>query len=97
MYIKVGYKGEFITRTCLRGFSRIDKFDSHVFKSSRKAMNRNWSNQKTNPALKPKREINKYYKKTKYNENKLLTVRAAISPKVATQQPKLNLKYNEQT
>ena len=39
----------------------------HV-KSNRKAMNRNWSNQKANPALKtkallkPEREINKYYK-----------------------------------
>ena len=53
-------------------------------------MNRNWSNQKANPALKTKREINKYYKKTKYNEDKLLTERAAISQKVATQQPKLN-------
>ena len=31
-------------------------------KSNRKAMNRNWSNQKANPALKPKREINKYHK-----------------------------------
>ena len=31
-------------------------------KTNRKAMNRNWSNQKANPALKPKREINKYYK-----------------------------------
>ena len=30
--------------------------------SNRKAMNRNWSNQKTNPALKTKREINKYHK-----------------------------------
>ena len=33
-------------------------------KSNRKAMNRNWGNQKANPALKTKREINKYYKKT---------------------------------
>ena len=30
-------------------------------KSNRKAMNRNWSNQKANPALKPKTG-NKYYK-----------------------------------
>ena len=60
------------------------------FKTNRKAMNRNWSNQKANPALKTKREINKIYKLTKYNENKLLTERAAISQKVATQQPKLN-------
>ena len=50
-----------------------------------KVMNRNSSNQKANPALKPKPEINKYYKQTKYNENKLLTERAAISQKVATQ------------
>ena len=59
-------------------------------KSNKKEMNRNWSNQKANPALKTKREINKYYKWTKYNGNKLLTQRAAISQKVATQQPKLN-------
>ena len=26
----------------------------HVYKSNRKAMNRNWSNQKANPALKTK-------------------------------------------
>ena len=31
-------------------------------KSNRKAMNRNWSNLKANPALKTKQEINKYYK-----------------------------------
>ena len=66
-------------------------------KSNRKAMNRNWSNKRQIPLLKPKREINKYYKLTKYNENKLLTERAAISQKVATQQPKLNKKSNEQT
>ena len=36
-------------------------FDKHN-QSNRKAMNRNWSNQKANPALKTKREINKYYK-----------------------------------
>ena len=60
-------------------------------KSNRKAMNRNWGKQKANPALlKPKREINKYYKLTKYNEKKLLTERAAISQKVVIQQPKLN-------
>ena len=33
-----------------------------VHKSNRKAMDRNWSNQKANPALKTKRELNKYYK-----------------------------------
>ena len=31
-------------------------------KSNRKAMNRNWRNQRQTPLLKPKREINKYYK-----------------------------------
>ena len=31
-------------------------------KSNRKAMNRNWSNQKANPALKTKAGNNKYYK-----------------------------------
>ena len=34
-----------------------------IFKSNRKAMNRNWSNQKANSAdLKPKRDINNYCK-----------------------------------
>ena len=33
-----------------------------IYKSNRKAMDRNWSNQKPNPALKTKREINIYYK-----------------------------------
>ena len=32
------------------------------YKSNRKAMNRNWSNQKSNPALKTKAGNNKYYK-----------------------------------
>ena len=31
-------------------------------KSNRKAMNRNWSNQKANPALKTKEGNKKYYK-----------------------------------
>ena len=53
-------------------------------------MNRNWGNQKANPA--PKTETgNKYILQIdKYNENKLITERAAISQKVVTQQPKLN-------
>ena len=34
--------------------------DNFLIKSNRKAMNRNWSNQKANPSLKTKREINKY-------------------------------------
>ena len=42
-------------------FTQITKL-TVVFKSNRKAMNRNWSNQKAYPALKTKREINKYYK-----------------------------------
>ena len=44
--------------------SREGTVDVNLFKkkSNRKAMNRNWSNQKANPALKTKREINKYYK-----------------------------------
>ena len=42
-YIKVGCKGVLMTRTC----SRDDK-------SNRTAMDRNWSNQKANPALKTK-------------------------------------------
>ena len=33
-----------------------------LIESNRKAMNRNWSNQKANPALKTKTGINKYYK-----------------------------------
>ena len=32
------------------------------YESNRKAMNMNWSNQKPNPALKTKLEINKKYK-----------------------------------
>ena len=56
-------------------------------KSIRKAMNRTGAIKRQITLVKPKREINKYYKKTKYNENKLLTERAAISQKVATQQP----------
>ena len=66
------------------------KKQKNIDTSNRKEMHRNWGDQKANPALKPKREINKYYKYTKYNENNLLTERAAISQKVATQQPKLN-------
>ena len=50
------------------GVSSIEmckNFSMHIVngrnnKSNRKAMNRNWSNQKANPALNPKREINKY-------------------------------------
>ena len=40
---------------------------------------------------------NQNHKQTRYNENKWLTEWAAISQKVVTQQPKPNLKYNEQT
>ena len=32
-------------------------YSVYWYKSNRKAMNRNWSNQKANPALKTKREI----------------------------------------
>ena len=53
---------------CLR-FKAQDILDTELLEiaqrpdeSNRKAMNRNWSNQKANPALKTKREINKYYK-----------------------------------
>ena len=60
-------------------------------------MNRNRSNQMAKPALKTKMGNNLNYKQTKYNENKWLTEWAAISLKVATQQPKPNKKYNEQT
>ena len=53
-------------------------------------MNRNWSNQKANPLLKPNWKVNKNYKLTKGNENIWPTERAAIFQKVATQQPKPN-------
>ena len=53
-------------------------------------MNRNWGNQKTNPALKTKLEYNQINKSTKYNEDKRPTEWAAISQKVVTQQPKPN-------
>ena len=53
-------------------------------------MNRNWSNQKANPALKTKAGNKNILQIDKMQENKLLTERAAISQKVATQQPKLN-------
>ena len=36
--------------------------DVDLVYGNRKAMNRNWSNQKANPALKTNTEINKYYK-----------------------------------
>ena len=48
-------------------------------------MNRNWSNQKTYPALKTKTEIDKIQP----------TERAALSQKVVTQQPKPNKNYHE--
>ena len=51
-------------------------------------MNRNWSNQKPNPALQPKWGIIKI--QTNYKENIWPTEWAAISQKVATQQPKPN-------
>ena len=52
-------------------------------------MNRNWNNQKANPALKTKTGNKQILQIDKKNENKLLTERAAISQKVATQLPKL--------
>ena len=58
--------------------------------SNRKAMNRNWSNQKANPAPKTKAGNKLILQIDKMQYNKLLTERAAISQKVATQQPKLN-------
>ena len=64
--------------------SEINIYSLNLSKSNSKAINRNWSNQRQIPLLKPKREINRYYKLTKYNKNKLLTERAAISQKVAT-------------
>ena len=49
---------------CENGLTHMTKMAAMPIygKSNRKAMNRNWSNQKANPALKTKREINKYYK-----------------------------------
>ena len=73
------------------------KQKQEIIKSNRKATNRNWSNQKPNPALKTKRETNKRHKQTKDNENTRQTERADTSQKAATQQPKPNQKQNEQT
>ena len=53
-------------------------------------MNRNWSNQKTNPTLKTKMENDQNHKQTKFNEDKRPTEWAAVSQKVYTQQPKPN-------
>ena len=39
-----------------------DDTHKNLNESNRKAMNTIWSNQKANPALKTKAEINKYYK-----------------------------------
>ena len=44
------------------GAATLHNHKTSANKSNRKAMNRNWSNQKANPALKTKTEINKYYK-----------------------------------
>ena len=51
-------------------------------------MNRNCSNQKPNPAIKTKGEINIYYKQAKDNENICPTEQAASFQKVASQLPK---------
>ena len=52
----------FGSNLCKRGNLRVKRFYINISKSNRKAMNRNWSNQKGNPALKTKREIIKYCK-----------------------------------
>ena len=68
------------------------------YESTRKVINRNWSNQKPQLALKTKMIIiKKNTNRPKYNENKWPIECVAISQKMATQQPKQNLKYNEQT
>ena len=46
----------------LFGAATLHNHKNSANKSNRKAMNRNRSNQKANPALKSKRNINKYYK-----------------------------------
>ena len=46
----------------LFGTATLHNHKNSANKSNRKAMNRNWGNQKANPALKTQREINKYYK-----------------------------------
>ena len=55
--------------------------------STRKAINRNWSNQKQHLALKTKmiNNLKKHTNKPKYNENKWPIEWAAISQKVATE------------
>ena len=57
-------------------------------KSNEKAMNRNWGNQKTNPALKNKLGNNQNHKYTKYNEHKGQLSVQLFPKKVVTQQPK---------
>ena len=47
-------------------------------------MDRNWSKQKANPALKTEIGIHQNYKYTKFNENKWPTEWAAISQKLVT-------------
>ena len=48
----------------IKSFSYLQVYYIHesLDESNRKAMDRNWSNQRQIPPLKPKREINKYYK-----------------------------------
>ena len=89
--IPIFKKGDTNEPSNYRGITLLSTLgNKHVRKSNRKAINRNWSNQRANPALKTKSGKNKYDKQKQYNEDKLLTERAAISQKVATQQPKLN-------
>ena len=66
--------------------------------STRKAINRNWSNQKPHLTLKTKKINNlKNTNRPKYNENKWPIEWAAIFQKVSTQHPKQNCKNDEQT
>ena len=61
-----------------------------LHKSNRKAMIRNWSDQKANPALKTKTGNKQILQTDKIQWEQMLTEWAAISQKVATQQPNLN-------
>ena len=73
-----------LLRSSHRSCNNVKK--EYKSKSNRKAMNRNWAIKSQIPLL--KQENKKNYKYTKYNDNIWLTERAAISQKVATQQPK---------
>ena len=81
--------GKTIIPTCIVNNIRDFGTMRHT-KSNKNAINRNWSYRNPNFALKT--QVGKITKirQSKYNENIWSTKRAALSQKVATQQPKPN-------